>query len=244
MRAFAILLCFILSASVALAQQVIVYGYDEDYPPWETSVAGEPVGINIDIMNALAARLGWRVDFKAYPFKRVLLLLENGGIDMAGGLARTDEREAYAQYLEPAYQRTHKIFIMRNEADFKLETYADLAALRIGMRTGHKLFEPFDSDPRLLKVEVNSVDQLFRMLLADRTDVIVGGAIQLRYAAKTGGYSDQIKIAPYSVETDAGGFFALSRASKLIGSHAAIQLAFEELLTGGVIDAIVESHLN
>jgi len=244
MRTFVfLLLAVVFSASVALARPVVRYAYDEDYPPWEKNVAGQPEGINIDIMKALAERLGFDVAFRPYPFRRILVLLENGGADMAGGLARSAEREAYARYLEPSYQKTIRVFIMRRESGIRLRTYADLLPLRIGVRAGNRLFEPFDSDARLMKVEAHSVDQMFQMLLAGRTDVIVGGSIQLRHAAKVSGYAGRVKLAPYTVETQDGGFFALSRASALEGSFDAIQKAFRELHARGVIDRIIESHL-
>lgn len=244
MRTFVcLLLAIVFSSSAAVARPVIKYGYDEDYPPWEKNVSGKPVGINIDIMNALADRLGFEVVYRPYPFKRVLVLLESGEIDMTGGLARSAEREAYARYLEPSYQKTIRVFIIRRESGIRLRTYADLIPLRIGVRAGNRLYEPFDSDPRLMKVEAHSVDQLFQMLLAGRTDVIVGGSIQLRHAAKVSGYASKVKLAPYTVETQDGGFFALSRASALEGSFDAIQKAFRDLHARGLIDRIIESHL-
>lgn len=244
MRTFVcLLLAIVFSSSAAVARPVIKYGYDEDYPPWEKNVSGKPVGINIDIMNALAGKLGFDVAFRPYPFKRVLVLLESGEIDMTGGLARSPEREAYARYLEPSYQKTTKVFIVRRGAGIRLRTYDDLLPLRIGVRAGNRLFEPFDSDTRLKKVEAHSMDQLFQMLLAGRTDVIVGGGIQLRHAAKMSGYVSKMKLALYTVETPDGGFFALSRASSLMGSFDAIESAFRQLHDAGVITAIVESHL-
>lgn len=231
------------SPAAAAARGYLTYGIDEDYPPWEKNVDGVPYGINVDIVRALAARLGLEPRFVAYPFKRVLASLETGDIDLAGGLEYKPERAAYALYLEPAYQKTMKVFIMPKGAGTRLERYEDLRALRVGLRAGTKHFEPFDSDPKIVKVEANSVDQLFQMLLAGRFDVAIGGNIQLLYAAKAAGYADRIQVADYRVNMGAGGQFALSRLSPLVPRKAEFEAALRDLQASGRIDEIIAAHL-
>jgi len=142
----AIGIMLIVGLASAYAQTTLVVGIDEDYMPWEKSVGGVPSGINIDIVNAMAKKLGMTVKFEVYPFKRLLANLESGVIDMAGGLEYNEERAAYAVYLSPAYQPTSKIFIMKKDSKKTLETYDDLYKLSVGVRTGNKQYEPFDSD--------------------------------------------------------------------------------------------------
>lgn len=225
-----------------LAQEMLVYGYDEDYPPWEKKVAGVPTGINIDIMTIVAKKLGIGIRFEPYPFKRVLALLNSGYIDMAGGLEKKPERAMYAYFLEPAYQKTMKIFVMKKGSTKVLDKYEDLYRLKVGLRAGTKQFEPFDSDEGIAKVETNSVDQLFKMLLFERYDVAIGGNIQLLYAAKTAGYADKIQVAGYRVDLGAGGQFALYLKSTFIPRKAEIEAILLDMFTSGQIDEIIAAY--
>ncbi|MDK9706550.1 MAG: transporter substrate-binding domain-containing protein [Desulforhopalus sp.] len=242
-----VLLLFLLTALVAPgsvpAGETIVYGYDEDYPPWEKNTAGAATGINIDIMRIVAGKLGMEVRFASYPFKRILALLRTGDIDMAGGLEKKPEREAFADFLLPAYQQTRKVFLMKKGSTLLLEKYADLYGLKVGLRSGTKHFEPFDSDPAIVKVEADSVDELFKMLLFGRYDVAIGGNIQLLYAAKASGYADKIQVADYRVDMGAGGQFVLSHKSAFIQRKAEFEAVLLDMFTSGQIDAIITSYL-
>jgi len=228
---------------VGWTQEMLVYGYDEDYPPWEKNVKGVPTGINIDIMTIVAERLGVRIRFESYPFKRVLALLENGDIDISGGLEKKPERAMFADFLEPAYQKTMKVFVMKKDSTKVLEKYDDLYHLKVGLRAGNKQFEPFDSDENIVKVETDSVDQLFNMLFSDRYDVAVGGNIQLLYAAKVNGYADKIQVASYRLDLGAGGQFAISRKSSFISRKVGIEGILLDMYNSGQIDAIIASYL-
>ncbi len=226
-----------------LAQEMLVYGYDEDYPPWERNVEGVPLGINIDIMTIVAERLGMGIRFESYPFRRVLVLLKSGDIDIAGGLEKKPERAMFADFLEPPYQKTMKVFVMKKGSTTVLEKYEDLYRLKVGLLAGTKQFEPFDSDEGIVKVETNSVDQLFRMLLFDRYDVAVGGNIQLLYAAKTKGYADKIHVTGYKLDLGAGGQFALSQKSSFVPRKMEIEAILLDMFTSGKIDTIINSYL-
>jgi polar amino acid transport system substrate-binding protein len=228
---------------VGWAQQMLVYGYDEDYPPWEKNVKGLPTGINIDIMTIVAERLGVGIRFEPYPFKRILALLKNGDIDIIGGLEKKPERAMFADFLEPAYQKTMKVFVMKKDSTKVLEKYDDLYHLKVGLRAGNKHFEPFDSDENIVKVETNSVDQLFNMLLFDRYDVAVGGNIQLLYAARVNGYADKIQVASYKIDLGAGGQFAISQKSSFISRKVRIEGILLDMYNSGQIDAIIASYL-
>lgn len=238
---------FVLAALIApasvMAREVLVFGYDEDYPPWEKNTAGVPTGINIDIMKIVAEKLDVEIRFAPYPFKRVLALLKTGDIDMAGGLEKKPERILFVDFLEPAYQKTRKVFVMKKSSTKVLEKYADLYSLKVGLRAGTKHFEPFDSDEKIVKVETDSVDELFNMLLFDRYDVVVGGSIQLLYAAKASGYADKIRVADYRVDMGVGGQFVLSQKSAFVPRKAEFEAILLDMFTSGQIDAITTSYL-
>ncbi len=239
---FVLLFILFIVTPFIFGQPVLVYGYDDDYLPWEKNEEGVPTGVNIDIMRLIAQRLGYEIRFESYPFRRILLLMESGEIDMTGGLALRPEREEYIHYLQQPYQRAIKIFMAPKDSPVTLSTYEELYDLRIGLRAGNKQFDRFDNDPDLVKIEANSVDQLFQMLLLGRFDVAVGGSVQLRYGAKTGGFSDQLKVLDYQEDLGVGGYFGISRKSPFMARREEIEAVLVDLFSSGKIDAIIETY--
>jgi polar amino acid transport system substrate-binding protein len=224
------------------AQDTLVVGITESYMPWEQSQGGVASGINIDIVNAIAKKLGVTVKFEVYPFKRNLAMLEAGKIDMVCGLSYREERAVYASYITPAYIPTIKSFIMKKGSTKVLNDYNDLYPLKIGLRRGAKQFEPFDSDTKLNKFEVPTSDQLLQMLLKDHIDVIVGSYINLLYDAKTLGYADNIIIAKYNIDQGMDGQFVLSKKSKFISRKAEIETILNDMSKSGQIVEMIDSY--
>ena len=88
------------------AAETLVVGLgDQDYPPFyfsETPEDGGPAvlqGISIDVCNALAETLGYELEYRRFPFVRLLHDLEEGSIDMACTLFNTYDRAPGALYV-------------------------------------------------------------------------------------------------------------------------------------------------
>lgn len=113
MKKFLSFFSVIFACIPASAQNSIVVGITEGYMPWEQSVGGVASGVNIDIVNAIGKKLGVTPKFEVYPFKRNLVLLESGEVDLVCSLSYREERAVYANYLAPAYIPTIKSFITK-----------------------------------------------------------------------------------------------------------------------------------
>ncbi|MFC6683149.1 transporter substrate-binding domain-containing protein [Marinobacter koreensis] len=51
----------------------------------------------------MARLLGWQVRFREAPFRRVLLMMEQGEVDIMLGPLKTPEREKKLAYVAPAF---------------------------------------------------------------------------------------------------------------------------------------------
>lgn len=55
--------------------------------------SGNPSGFDYDYLKAIGQYTGWQYEFVKASWKDCLAMLENGQIDLLGGVARTEERE-------------------------------------------------------------------------------------------------------------------------------------------------------
>jgi len=200
-------------------------------------------GINITLVKKIADELGLQPVFNTYPFKRILSNLKTGDIDIACSLAYKDERAEYIDYLKPAYGPSIKIFLHKKNKDIKLEQYNDLYKYSIGLRLGNKHFTQFDNDEELKKQEVDTGLRLFKMLMADRVDLIIGTNIQILHDAKTFGYSNDISIANFQINKGRSGHCGLSKKSKYIDKKADFERLLKGMLDSGEIDRVINAAI-
>ena len=82
---------------------VLTVGTDPGFPPFEFMDGGEYAGFDVDLVAAIADRLGLAHTFVAYPFDDLIGVLQGGGeFDMiASGMTITAGREALIDFSDP-----------------------------------------------------------------------------------------------------------------------------------------------
>ncbi len=96
------LICLILLSPFPLSAQTLTVALgDQDYPPFYfvDENTGELRGISVDVCNALAKQLGYELEYRRFPFVRLLNNLETGSVDMACTLFNTYDRAPGAIYV-------------------------------------------------------------------------------------------------------------------------------------------------
>lgn len=118
--------------------EVLRVGVAPNYPPVIYRFGGKIAGVEADLAQALARRLGRRVDFVAMPFDRLLPALEAGRVDIVmSGVTVTAMRTPLAQFCAP-YAVTGQALLVRS-ADLWTYTYPDVIYViktRIGVEKG------------------------------------------------------------------------------------------------------------
>lgn len=80
-------------------------GTDATYPPFEFEKDGKYVGIDIDIINAIAKEEGFEVEIKPMDFKGIIPAITSNQLDGAiAGISITDERKEVVSFSEPYYK--------------------------------------------------------------------------------------------------------------------------------------------
>lgn len=113
-----------------------VIGTDTTFAPFEfTTDAGDFVGIDIDLMNAIAEDQGFNVEFNSLGFNAAVQALEAGQVDgVIAGMSITDERKEKFDFSEPYFDSG---VVMGVKADNEtIKSYEDLAGQKVAVKIG------------------------------------------------------------------------------------------------------------
>jgi polar amino acid transport system substrate-binding protein len=114
---------------------VITVGNSPDYPPFETiDDQGNIVGIDIDLMNAIAEELGVEVEIKQMGFDTIITAVQSGQVDIGmSGFSITEERKESVDFTDPYFEGGQ---VVLTTPDSGIEKIADLNGQTIAVQMG------------------------------------------------------------------------------------------------------------
>ncbi len=200
-------------------------------------------GPDAKILTAIAKEMENPVNFQYAPFKRRLLMMKNGDIDLVCGLLKRPDREAYIHYILPPYKkRSDTIFFVPKGKAGRIKTYEDLYDLRIGTVRGSKFFIQFDEDNSLDKEPVAQVTLNFKKLLLGRVDTMIineASGIDLMHKMNI---SDKIEMAPYRFNREKFVYIGISKNSWLMEKIDTIEPVIRKMILSEKIQKIIENY--
>lgn len=113
---------------------------DTTFAPFEfEDESGNFVGIDIDILNAIAQDQGFEVDLQVLGFSAALQAVEAGQADgMIAGMSITDERKERYDFSEPYYDSAVVMAVSATNEDIK--SYEDLKGKNVAVKVGTEGF--------------------------------------------------------------------------------------------------------
>lgn len=131
-----LLACFIVPLVLSLpvfsqAAQALRVGYEQNHPIASSSETGKAQGIMIDMIEEVARREGWTIQYFPCTWSKCLENLQNAEIDLLVGIAHTPERaEVYSYNYHTVISNWGLLYSRTNQ---KIESYADLSGKRIAV---------------------------------------------------------------------------------------------------------------
>lgn len=105
-----------------------------DFPPFESLDGDKVVGIEIDILEMIAEKLGVELEINQMDFDSVLPGIQSGKFDVGvSGITVTEDRKANADFTDPYFLAAQAIIVM-NGSDIKSK--ADLEGKKVSVQTG------------------------------------------------------------------------------------------------------------
>ena len=116
------------------ATEKFVVATNAEFPPYEYKEGQDFVGIDIDIINAIADKLGKKLDIMDIAFDAVLPAVVSGKADLAAsGITITEDRKQNVDFSIP-YTKAVQMVIVTEESEIK--SVDDLAGKKIGVQQG------------------------------------------------------------------------------------------------------------
>jgi len=95
----------------------IIHGFDAAYPPFtEIDPTGKAVGFDVEVVQLIAERYGWKVIPKPWDWSTIVTALVNGDVDIIeSGMTHTPERAEKVWFSIPYYSYYHQLIASVNE---------------------------------------------------------------------------------------------------------------------------------
>jgi polar amino acid transport system substrate-binding protein len=125
-----------------LGGRTVVVGSDPTYPPFEfVNEAGEIVGFDIDVVNAICERINCVAEFRTYAWDGIVAAIGAGvftDFDMvASGVSITEERSRTAAFSDPYLVVNQAITVRVENEDLTLEDFtAEGSTLTLAAQLG------------------------------------------------------------------------------------------------------------
>ena len=114
----------LVSSGAREVEGIIKVGVNAEFPPFEYMENDKLIGFDIDLMNYIAARIGYGVEFVDMSFDKLIPAVVNGEVDCAiSAITATDERESVVDFTRP-YLAANVTYKDEDSATEQLEMYS------------------------------------------------------------------------------------------------------------------------
>jgi PAS domain S-box-containing protein len=126
------------------ALKVVRVGGDQNFPPFEFLDSGKvPSGYNVELTNAIAEVMGFKVEYRLGKWSQVKEWLDKGEIDIIQGMAFSPERSGKYAFSLP-HSETWRCFFVKKNSRFR--AVKDLTEASIVLQEGDIAIEYLDEN--------------------------------------------------------------------------------------------------
>jgi len=251
MKKYLFLFIVFLSFQVIAKQPTsIIVGWEVWYPYQYQDNNNQLTGLDVLILNAIAEKASVNLAYIELPWKRHLMYLKTGEVNIAMGSSKNREREEYAYFTEPYRIEEVRLFVMKDK-----EEKMDLIALTdvidsnyiLGVERGYFYgdeFEYLSTHPNFKSHfnEVTDLSQNVNMLLKGHIDGLLADPIAMNTYIEM--FNLQGKLYQHSLYIyKADIYFMLSKSSMSLKDVTQFNQAISALKKSGKIKKIINSNL-
>ena len=158
-------------------QVTIIYGFDPEYPPFTQILPnGSAAGFDIDVINWIAKKYGWKIIYKPWDWSTIVDALVRGDIDIiASGMTITASRCEKIWFSIPYYSYVHELVVGINEnRPFEnILNSGEYIAVQIGSTADEWAERLLKSGYKFKKLGLNSYVEVLDALLDGRASAII-----------------------------------------------------------------------
>ena len=181
-----------LSISQSLLQQIDQKGFllvatEDDYPPFEFLVNGQPTGYDHELLELLRAKVDFEIRQEIMPWQGLLPGVAEGKYDVALTAAIiTDERIQTLDFTMPITEST--IAYVKRKEDSSIQAIADLSGKTLGVQAGGASFEAVADLEATLKasggkpgevIQYGNFTEAYQGLVEQQVDAVLNNIVSL-----------------------------------------------------------------
>lgn len=244
-KIFAMLLVLAMLLSASAMAETLTMGSSIDFAPYEyyDDETGEIVGIDVEIAQAIAQKLGCELEISDMQFDSIIAAVVSGKVDFGmSGFTITEDRKQNVDFSTPYTTEVQAIIVPENS---EITSVDDLLnpekAYHVGVQLGTTgdLYITDDVADKSLQHNIeryNKYHDAFAALVSGKIDcIIVDNQVGIAFVNSNEGL--KILDTAYAVEEYA---ICFAKDSELYESFNA---ALEELLADGTVQAILDKYI-
>ena len=214
---------------------------DTTFAPFEfRNEQGQLVGIDMDLINAVAKDQGFKVNIKSLGFNAALQALSSGQADgVIAGMSITDERKQTYDFSDPYFQSGIQMGIAKGDESIK--SYEDLNGKTVVVKTGSEGETYAKKIADKYGFTVRSVDQtstMVQMVKSGNASAVMDDYPVMAYGIAQG--NGLTTVTPKVPEGSYGFAVAKGKNADLL---AAFNAGLKSLQDSGEYDAILKRYL-
>ncbi len=204
---------------------------------------GQPYGLMYDILSEAARRNGYKLQFREFPWKRAIMSLERGKLDIMCGIFWNKSRASTMLFSPPILRNQLHIFACK---PFKLERLIDLEGKKGEKMRGGSYGEIFDNFVHSGKgtfTEVTDDQTAINRLVRGYSDFFIGTYIDTVFKIKSQGLEEKVIVLPYVVDT-VNVYFSYPKNSKKKNCYVQLNNTLAEMQANGKIAEMIKSYFH
>jgi polar amino acid transport system substrate-binding protein len=217
----------------ARAQEALRVVTDATFPPMEFVKDGKRTGFDIELIEALAAAMGRKVEWIDIDFKGLIPALISKRADLAmSAIYITDERKKVVDFSDPYF--AGGLVVLTTKAG-PIKGLKDLEGKKVSVQVGTKsvgyLMENY---PKVERVEVEKNQEMFNLVEIGRADAAVTGKPAAKIFAQA---KPTLTVLAEQLTTEDYGIALRKDAPEI---RAAVNAALKKIKADGSYDKLVQ----
>ena len=215
-------------------------GTDTTFAPFEYQEKGKMVGIDMELIQSIAKKEGFKIEIQASGFNAALQALSSNQVDLViAGMSITDERKATYDFSDPYFQSGIQMAVAADNDDIK--SYKDLDDKTVVAKTGSEGEAYAEEHAKEYGYTVTSVDQsstMYEMVKSGNAVAVFDDYPVLAY-----GVSQHNGLKIVTPKVPHGEYGMAVNKGKNADLLAAIDDGLAQLISSGEYETIIAKYL-
>lgn len=223
-------------AEAEAAGGVLVMATNAEFAPWEYYEGGDIVGIDPEIAQAIADKLGMTLEIEDMAFDSIIPAVTSGKADFgAAGMTVDEDRKVFVDFTD-TYANASQVIIVKEDSE--ITGSKDLSDKKIGVQlgtTGDLLATDLAGDSNVERY--NKGFEAVQALLQDKIDAVVIDSAPANVFVEQ---NEGLKVCSEAMSQEE---YAIAVAKGNTEMLDKINGALKELKEDGTIDAIMNKYI-